>query len=71
MNERLASMGKDPGLGTCSEEEWQDAIRPTTGMNHDQLQAFLRAYWDVYLGNPNEELLAFFRGSARGTRRPL
>jgi putative hydrolase of the HAD superfamily len=60
MDERLASMGKDPSLGTCSEEEWQDAIRHATGMNQDHLQAFLRAYWDVYLRTLNEELMAFF-----------
>lgn len=61
IDERLASMGKDPGLGTCTEEEWQDELRHTTGMRPEQLAAFLRDYWDVYCGNPNEELLAFMR----------
>ena len=60
MNEGLLSMGKDIGLGTCSEEEWRDAIHLATGMSAEQMNAFIRDYWDVYLGNPNEELMAFF-----------
>lgn len=59
-DEGLLSMGKDIGLGTCSEEEWQDAIRLATGMSAERMNAFMRDYWDVYLGNPNEELMAFF-----------
>lgn len=62
VNKRLRSMGKDMGVGTCSEEEWWAEIRRATGMNDAQMQAFERDYWDVYLGNPNEELMAFFKG---------
>lgn len=61
VSEDLLSMGKDLALGTCSEEEWQDGIRHATGMNAEQMDAFVREYWDVYLGAPNEELMAFFR----------
>jgi HAD superfamily hydrolase (TIGR01509 family) len=61
MNERLASIGKDPGLGTCTEEEWQAAIWDATGMSREQFDAFMRDHWDVYLGNPNEEMMAFFK----------
>jgi FMN phosphatase YigB (HAD superfamily) len=54
-------MGKDIGLGTCSEGEWWDEIRQATGMNAEQMSAFVRDSWDVYLGTPNEELMAFCR----------
>lgn len=60
VDERLLSMGKDLGLGTCSEEEWWDEVQRATGMSDEQMSAFVRDYWDVYLGNPNEELMAFF-----------
>ncbi len=60
VDEGLLSMGKDMALGTCSEEEWWDEIRHATGMNPEQMNAFVRDYWDVYLGNPNEALMAFF-----------
>jgi epoxide hydrolase-like predicted phosphatase len=62
MNERLASMGKDPGLGTCTEEEWHEALRHAARMTQEQLDAFLLDYWNVYLGIPNEEMMAFFKG---------
>ena len=62
VDKRLASRGQDPGLGTCTEEEWQQELRHATGMSPEQLAAFLRAYWDVYCGTPNEEMLSFLRG---------
>jgi epoxide hydrolase-like predicted phosphatase len=62
INEQLLSLGKDMGLGTCSEEEWQEELGHATGMSQDQVDAFMRDYWDVYLGTPNEELMAFFSG---------
>lgn len=60
VSEQLASQGKDMGLGTCSEEEWQAELQHATGMSQEHLAMFLREYWDVYLGHPNEELMRFF-----------
>ena len=60
VDEGLLSMGKDLGLGTCSEEEWWDGIRQATRMSAEEMNAFVRDYWDVYLGNPNEAMMAFF-----------
>src|SRR5215472_12298490 len=60
MNERLASMGKDPGLGTCTEAEWQEELRHAARMSQEQLDTFLLDYWNVYLGDPNEEMMVFF-----------
>ena len=59
MDERFMRLGKDLAIGTCSEEEWQDELQRVTGMSQEQLDAFMRDYWNVYLGNPNEEMMAF------------
>jgi|SRR5579871_680589 putative hydrolase of the HAD superfamily len=59
---RLASEGKDGSIGTCTEEEWQEGVRQVTGMDEAQMAAFLRDFWDVYMGNPNDELIAYFAG---------
>jgi epoxide hydrolase-like predicted phosphatase len=61
VDEKLLSMGKDMALGTCSEEEWWNAVREATRMSAEEMNAFVRDYWDVYLGNPNEAMMAFFR----------
>lgn len=60
MDERLKSVGKDGEIGTCSEEEWQEELRLVTGMDQAQLDAFMRNFWDVYLGKPNVELTTYF-----------
>lgn len=60
MDARLKSMGKDGELGTISEAEWVAELARATGMNQEQLDAFLRDFWDVYLGAPNTELIAYF-----------
>jgi epoxide hydrolase-like predicted phosphatase len=62
LDERLMSMGKDVGLGTCSEEEWLAELRLATEMEQVQFDAFMQDFWDVYLGGPNDELMAFFGG---------
>src|SRR5579862_6645960 len=60
MDALLKSLGKDGELGTCSEEEWLTELRLATGMNQEQLDAFLRDFWDIYLGEPNDALIAYF-----------
>lgn len=62
VGERLMQQGKDLGIGTCTEEEWWEAVHQATGMQQDLLDRFIREYWDVYLGYPNEELMTFFAG---------
>ena len=64
MSERLLSAGKDGGIGTLSEAEWRDEIRLVTGWDQPLLDDFMRDFWDVYCGNPNPELAAYF-GSLR------
>ena len=62
LDERLKSMGKDGALGTCSEGEWVAELRFVTGMDAAQADAFMRDFWDVYLGALNVELAAYFAG---------
>ena len=59
MDERLIRAGKDGSLGTCTEAEWLDELRRTTGWEQPQVDAFMRDFWDVYCGNPNPELAAY------------
>jgi putative hydrolase of the HAD superfamily len=62
MDERLSAAGKNGGIGTCTEEEWLVELRLVTGMDRAQTDAFMRDFWDVYMGEPNVELIAYFRG---------
>ncbi len=62
LDARLKSMGKDGALGTCTEEEWWEELRLVAGMDQAQTDAFMRDFWDVYLGELNGELAAYFSG---------
>ena len=58
--DRLILMGKDGSLGTCSEQEWVDGLRKTTGMSQTQTEEFMADLWHWYLGTLNYELAGFF-----------
>jgi epoxide hydrolase-like predicted phosphatase len=62
LSERLARMGKDAALGTCTEEEWWEELRLVTEMDLAQTDAFTEDFWDVYLGEMNGEMAEYFRG---------
>ena len=62
MDGRLISAGKDGAIGTCSEAEWIEELRRTTGWDQPQVDAFMRDFWDVSCGNPNPELAAYLGG---------
>jgi putative hydrolase of the HAD superfamily len=62
LDERLAAMGKDGALGTCTEEEWWEELRLATRMDQAQTDAFIDDFWDVYLGELNGELAGYFSG---------
>jgi HAD superfamily hydrolase (TIGR01509 family) len=62
LGERIRGMKSDGGLGASSEEEWREELRVVTGMDQTQANAFMRDFWDVYLGAPNTELIAYFSG---------
>lgn len=60
-NDRLAAEGKDPALGTCTEEEWVAGLRKATDMNDTDFEAFMSDVWDIYMGELNVELAEYFR----------
>jgi putative hydrolase of the HAD superfamily len=62
MDERLSATGKDGAVGTCTEEEWLAELRLATGMDDTQTGAFMREFWDVYMGESNPELIEYFKG---------
>lgn len=61
MDARLRDQGKDGALGTITEEEWWADFRLATRMDQPQLDAFMRDFWDVYMGTLNAELAGYFR----------
>jgi epoxide hydrolase-like predicted phosphatase len=52
----------DGAFGRCTYEEWCERLRASTGMSQANFDAYMAAFWDIYMGNPNEELIAYFRG---------
>lgn len=62
MDNALKAGGKDADIGTCSEVEWVAALRQATGWDEARADAFMGEFWDVYCGEPNHELAAYFRG---------
>jgi len=60
MDARLKQLGKDGELGTISEEEWLAELARATELTPEQFDAFMGDFWDVYLGEPNDELKAYF-----------
>ena len=61
LEECLAELDEDGAYGRCTYAEWCARLRQSTGMSAADLDAFLAGFWDVYMGQPNEELIAYFR----------
>lgn len=61
-NERLASVGKDGELGTCTYDEWVGELRAVTGWDAATADALMEDHWETYIGEPNPELTAYFIG---------
>lgn len=61
MNRFFDAAGKDGELGTLSQVEWQAGLRQFIGLTPAQLEAFVEDFWKTYLGDPNPELVAYFR----------
>ena len=60
MNQYFDASGKDGELGTLSQLDWQAGLRQFIGMTPAQLEAFIEDFWNIYLGDPNPELVAYF-----------
>jgi putative hydrolase of the HAD superfamily len=52
----------DGAFGRCTYDEWCARFRASTGLSQADFDAYMAAFWDIYMGNPNEELIAYFRG---------
>ena len=60
MDARLTAAGKDAGIGTITYDEWVDTLRAEMGWDAATTEAFMGDFWDVYIGDPNPELTAYF-----------
>ncbi len=58
----VEAIEQDGVFGRCTYEEWCTRLRASTGMSQADFEEYMAAFWDIYLGNPNEELIAYFRG---------
>lgn len=57
----VEAIAADGAYGRCTYEEWCARLRASSGMGHADFDAYMAAFWDIYMGNPNEELIAYFR----------
>jgi FMN phosphatase YigB (HAD superfamily) len=58
----VKAITSDGAFGRCTYEEWCARLRASTGLSQADCDAYMAAFWDIYMGNPNEELIAYFRG---------
>ena len=55
------TVAADGAFGRCTYDEWCARFQTATGMNQADFDEYMAAFWDIYMGNPNEELIAYFR----------
>lgn len=55
------AVAADGAFGRCTYDEWCARFKASTGLNQEDFDAYMVAFWDIYMGNPNEELIAYFR----------
>lgn len=55
------AVAEDGAFGRCGYDEWCARFQTSTGMSRDDFDAYMAAFWDIYMGSPNEELIAWFR----------
>lgn len=55
------AVAADGAFGRCTYAEWCARFQASTGLSQADFDAYMAAFWDVYMGNPNEELIAYFR----------
>jgi FMN phosphatase YigB (HAD superfamily) len=56
------AIAADGAFGRRTYDEWCARFRASSGMSPDDFDGYMAAFWDIYMGNPNEELIAYFRG---------
>jgi putative hydrolase of the HAD superfamily len=63
MAARHEGAGKDTALGiNITYEEWLSDLQAEMGWDDATQEAFLADYWDIYIGDFNDELAAYFVG---------
>jgi putative hydrolase of the HAD superfamily len=55
------AVAKDGVFGRCTYDEWCARFRASVGVSQADFDAYMIAFWDTYMGNPNDELIAYFR----------
>jgi putative hydrolase of the HAD superfamily len=55
------AVAEDGAFGRCTYDEWRARFQASTGMSQADFDAYMTAFWDIYMGNPNEKLIAYFR----------
>ena len=59
--ERLGAFDEDGAFGRCTYAEWCARVQHALGISDSDFGAFLADFWDIYMGYPNDELIAWFR----------
>ncbi|GCE07563.1 HAD family hydrolase [Dictyobacter aurantiacus] len=62
LNQRMEQVWHDGSLGRCSEEQVLESLKERVGMSQKQIAVFWQELWDEYLGQPNVELMEYFKG---------
>jgi HAD superfamily hydrolase (TIGR01509 family) len=57
----VQAIAEDGAFGRCTYDEWCARLRASSGMSQADFDEYMVAFWDIYMGNPNEELIAYFR----------
>ncbi|WIG59608.1 MAG: hypothetical protein OJF49_002355 [Ktedonobacterales bacterium] len=55
------AIAADGANGRCTYDEWCARFQACTGMSQADFDMYMAAFWDIYMGSPNEELIAYFR----------
>lgn len=61
LSQCVQAITADGAFGRCTYDEWCARLRDSTGMGQADFDAYMAAFWDIYMGNPNEELIAYVR----------
>jgi epoxide hydrolase-like predicted phosphatase len=61
MNERMADVWRDGGLGTISLDDVHQAIKGRLGLDDCQVSEYTAGLWREYLGTANTELIEYAR----------
>ncbi len=61
LDERMELLWRDGSLGRCTLEDVVRGLRERIGMDRAQVDDFLHDLWTEYLGQPDTELIDYFR----------